>query len=107
VIRPSRLPFHVLLVITLVVSQWAGLVHAVEHNEHNEHTHQHQPQSDILHDCLLFDGVATSVALPAWGHLGPAHTAQASLTLPHVGNPTRLALQAVHRVRARDPPRFS
>ena len=124
VLRHFSLPIHVVLAIVLVFSQWAGMAHAVMHHEAlqhpgsehtlghanqypNEHTHEHPISSHILHDCLLFDGMATSVALPTWGHLGPAHTPQASFALPQAGKPRCDSLGAVHRVRVRGPPQFS
>ncbi len=122
--RRFSLPIHVVLAIAIVFSQWAGMAHAVTHQEAlhpsalqfgasgeikpgQADSHTHEQHSHILHDCLLFDGVATSVALPAWGELGPAHTPQCSFAPPRAGVSNGHSNNPIHRVRARGPPQFS
>lgn len=114
-------PLFQLLLIALAVlsTQWAGLAHSIEHREtlreesrHGQvHAHHHDGEhaaaSDLLHSCLLFDGLTTAqaavssspnaCALPLLAQLGTQNNAVAA---------PRNTLFA-QRVRVRDPPRFS
>ncbi|WP_275271750.1 hypothetical protein [Limnobacter sp. P1] len=107
---------HMLIALAVLATQWAGLAHSIEHRdtlqaESHGHAHsynsKHAAASDLLHSCLLFDGLATaqaavsnppnSCALPLLAQLGIQSSA---VTAP------RNTLFA-QRVRVRDPPSFS
>lgn len=111
----SRCFHHLLIALALLAAQWAGLAHSIEHRQHlhpaqqgAEHAVEHSGSSaDLLHSCLLFDGLSTAhaavsnppagLALPLLAQLG---TQTAAIAAP------RNTLFA-QRVRVRDPPRFS
>lgn len=102
-----------LIALALLATQWAGLAHSIEHREtlHSEsvhgHGHTHSDSSELLHSCLLFDGLSTAqaavsnppnnCAMPLLAQLGTQITAIAA---------PRNTLFA-QRVRVRDPPSFS
>lgn len=107
---------HMLIALAVLATQWAGLAHGIEHRdrlqaESHGHAHSHNSKhaaaSDLLHSCLLFDGLATaqaavsnppsSCASPLLAQLGIQSSA---VTAP------RNTLFA-QRVRVRDPPSFS
>lgn len=106
----SRFFHHLLIALALLAAQWAGLAHSIEHREtlraESLHGHEHAA-SDLLHSCLLFDGLTTAHAavsnppadwaLPLLAQLGTQSTAVAA---------PRNTLFS-QRVRVRDPPRFS
>lgn len=106
-----------LIALAVLATQWAGLAHSIEHRDtlqtesiHGHahgHDSEHAAASDLLHSCLLFDGLttaqaavstpATGLALPVLAQLGTQHTAV---------EPPRNTLFA-QRVRVRDPPDLS
>ncbi|BET24538.1 hypothetical protein RGQ30_00390 [Limnobacter thiooxidans] len=111
----SRWFQHMLIALALLAAQWAGLAHSIEHREQLQHGAQSHTSvhgdahisADLLHSCLLFDGLTTAhAATPAY----PATCAlplQATLTARSIELvPPRNTLFA-QRVRVRDPPRFS
>ena len=62
---------HMLIALAVLATQWAGLAHSIEHRdtlqaESHGHAHSHNSKhaaaSDLLHSCLLFDGLATAQA---------------------------------------------
>ncbi|WP_334118439.1 hypothetical protein [Limnobacter sp.] len=111
----SRFFHHLLIALALMAAQWAGFAHSIEHRQHlhtaphsAEHAGEHSEfPTDLLHSCLLFDGLTTAHAavsnpptnlvLPLLAQLGTQTTAIAA---------PRNTLFA-QRVRVRDPPRFS
>jgi hypothetical protein len=109
----SRWFQHMLIALAVLATQWAGLAHSIEHRDTLQaesihgHAHGHAPSTELLHSCLLFDGLATaqaavsnpptSCALPLLAQLGIQSSAVAA---------PRNTLFA-QRVRVRDPPRFS
>jgi hypothetical protein len=121
VISPMRTRWfqHMLIALAMLAAQWAGFAHSIEHREAlqaeslqgqahaHHHDREHPAASDLLHSCLLFDGLTTAqaavsnpptgCALPLLAQLG---TQSNSVAAP------RNTLFA-QRVRVRDPPRFS
>jgi len=107
---------HMLIALAVLATQWAGLAHSIEHRdtlqaESHGHAHsnnsKHAAASDLLHSCLLFDGLATAhaaVSNPPTGCALPL-LAQLGIQSSAVAAP-RNALFA-QRVRVRDPPGFS
>ncbi|HEX4855300.1 MAG TPA: hypothetical protein VFV28_00695 [Limnobacter sp.] len=100
---------HMLIALAVLLAQWAGVAHSIEHREqlHAESTAHSPASSDLLHSCLLFDGLTT--ASSAVSH--PPQQAQAprqcSLQVSAFEeSPPRNSLFA-QRVRVRDPPLFS
>lgn len=111
----SRCLHHLLIALAILAAQWAGLAHSIEHRQHlhpaqqgSEHAGEHSGSpADLLHSCLLFDGLTTAHAavstppanwaVPLLAQLGTQTTAIAA---------PRNTLFA-QRVRVRDPPRFS
>lgn len=99
----SRLINPVVLAIAVLLAQWVGMVHRIEHHKLLEQPALHS-SANILHDCLLFDALSTAhtptcsidhaFAPPQLSVIGKAHSAE-NLLPAH--NP-----QA--RVRVRDPP---
>ena len=106
----SRCFNHLLIALALMAAQWAGLAHSIEHRDsiqaESVHGHAHA-DSDLLHSCLLFDGLSTAHAalsstpadwaLPQLAQLG-------TQTTPIAAPRNTLFAQ---RVRVRDPPCFS
>lgn len=104
-----------LIALAVMAAQWAGLVHSIEHRHHlgpghvqnDLHLQLEHPTNELLHSCLLFDGVTTAQvaisnapvdwALPT---LPSLRTDAIELTAP------RNTLFA-QRIRVRDPPLFS
>lgn len=100
-----------LIALALVAAQWAGFAHSIEHREQLQAesllSHQHTAHTDLLHSCLLFDGLATAqaavsnppalCALPLLAQLGTQGMAEAA--------PRNILF--AQRVRVRDPPSFS
>ena len=82
----SRWFQHMLIALAVLATQWAGLAHSIEHRDTLQaesihgHAHGHAPSTELLHSCLLFDGLATaqaavsnpptSCALPLLAQLG-------------------------------------
>lgn len=113
----SRWFKHMLIALAMLAAQWAGLAHSIEHRDTllaeslhghaHEHAGEHPAASDLLHSCLLFDGLTTAqaatsnsptdCALPLLAQLG---TQSSEAAAPRN---TRFA----QRVRVRDPPIFS
>lgn len=104
-----------LIALAVLATQWAGLAHSIEHWETLQaesihgHTHDHKQAaaSDLLHSCLLFDGLTTAQAAVS--------NPPASLALPQLAGLRTTPLANIaprntlfaQRVRVRDPPRFS
>ena len=113
----SRWFKHMLIALAVLAAQWAGLAHSIEHRDTllaeslhghaHEHAGEHPAASDLLHSCLLFDGLTTAqaaisnpptdCALPLLAQLGTQSSEAAA---------PRNTLFA-QRVRVRDPPSFS
>ena len=111
----SRWFQHMLIALALLAAQWAGLAHSIEHRNQLQqgpqaHTsaqdHAHSG-ADLLHSCLLFDGVATAQgAAPAFPATCARPQQVALATKPAELAQPRNTLFA-QRIRVRDPPRFS
>ena len=107
---------HMLIALAVLATQWAGLAHSIEHRDTlqaeshghaHSHNNKHAAASDLLHSCLLFDGLATAqaaVSNPPTGCTLPL-LAQLGIQSSAVAAP-RSTLFA-QRVRVRDPPSFS
>ena len=107
---------HMLIALAVLATQWAGLAHSIEHRdtlqaESHGHAHSHNSKhaaaSDLLHSCLLFDGLATAqaaVSNPPTGCALPL-LAQLGIQSSAVAAPRNTLL--AQRVRVRDPPSFS
>jgi len=109
----SRWFKHMLIALAVLATQWAGLAHSIEHRDTLQaesihgHAHGHAPSTELLHSCLLFDGLTTAqaaisnpptdCALPLLAQLGTQSSEAAA---------PRNTLFA-QRVRVRDPPIFS
>lgn len=107
----SRWFKHMLIAMAVLAAQWAGLAHSIEHREHLEpgHVHVHSEHSgnELLHSCLLFDGLSTAHAAISSPPTCCALPTLATLrTKPIAVHSPRNALFA-QRVRVRDPPLFS
>lgn len=113
-------PFHrlqiLLIVLAILVTQFAGLVHGIEHvpqavaktaDPHSHDWHGSAASKDILHSCLLFDGIATAQALLPL--LSPAlfKPVLAQLGLHEFEISKRIDSVFALRARVRDPPVFS
>lgn len=104
-IHPRRFNFA-LLALAIVLAQWAGMVHRVEHHVGIEPVSPEQ-SSSLLHDCLLFDALTTAQTPICDGDLR-AGAAQ----LWQIGTITPAPIAGtfephIHRVRVRDPPTLS
>lgn len=108
---------HMLIALAVLATQWAGLAHSIEHRDTLQaesvhgHAHNHDPEhaavSDLLHSCLLFDGLTTAQAAVSSPPTGLALPVLAQLGTQHIAvEPPRNTLFA-QRVRVRDPPAFS
>ena len=107
---------HMLIALAVLATQWAGLAHSIEHRdtlqaESHGHAHSHNSKhaatSDLLHSCLLFDGLATAqaaVSNPPTGCASPL-LAQLGIQSSAVTAPRNTLF--AQRVRVRDPPSFS
>lgn len=107
---------HMLIALAVLVTQWAGLAHSIEHRDtlqaellhgHVHHHNEHAAASDFLHSCLLFDGLATAqaaVSNPPSGCALPL-LAQLGIQSNAVAAPRNTLF--AQRVRVRDPPHFS
>jgi len=107
---------HMLIALAVLATQWAGLAHSIEHRdtlqaESHGHAHSHNSNhaaaSDLLHSCLLFDGLATAqaaVSNPPTGCALPL-LAQLGIQSSAVAAPRNTLF--AQRVRVRDPPSFS
>ena len=116
--------FHcVLVVLAVLIAQGAGLHHGIAHHEHlqsaavqapsqqaghlhAQHTHSHDA-AELLHNCLLVDGITTASAATARPFTGqPAPLVVAIRTrLPSLQAPQNTLF--AQRVRVRDPPVLS
>jgi hypothetical protein len=106
---------HMLIALAVLATQWAGLAHSIEHRdtlqaESHGHAHSHHGKhaaaSDLLHSCLLFDGLATAqaaVSNPPTGCVLPL-LAQLGIQSSLVEAPRNTLF--AQRVRVRDPPGF-
>lgn len=113
----SRWFKHMLIALAVLATQWAGLAHSIEHRDMlqaeslhghlHEHAGEHPAGSDLLHSCLLFDGLTTAQAA-----ISNSPTDCALPLLAQLGNQSsdvaapRNTLFA-QCVRVRDPPCFS
>lgn len=108
-----------LIALALLATQWAGLAHSIEHREaiqaesHQSHGHvdlhpgEHTAANDLLHSCLLFDGLTTAQATisnPPTGCVLPL-LAQLGTQFSAIAAPRNTLF--AQRIRVRDPPRFS
>ncbi|MCE2744379.1 MAG: hypothetical protein LW710_00540 [Burkholderiales bacterium] len=116
---PSRWLQHMLIALAVLAAQWAGFAHSIEHREalqaqslqgyshENNHDQERSATSDLLHSCLLFDGLATAqaaVSNPPTGCASPL-LAQLGTQSSAVAAPRNTLF--AQRVRVRDPPHFS
>ena len=108
---------HMLIALAVLAAQWAGLAHSIEHRDTlqaeslhghvHHHDSEHAASSDLLHSCLLFDGLATAqaaVSNPPTGCALPL-LAQLGIQSSAVAAPRNTLF--AQRVRVRDPPHFS
>lgn len=109
---------HMLIALAVLVTQWAGFAHSIEHRDtlraesHQGHAHYHNSDepaaaSDLLHSCLLFDGLATAHAAVSSPHTGCALPRLAQLGIQSSAVTAPRNTLFAQRVRVRDPPRFS
>lgn len=108
-----------LIALAVLAAQWAGFAHGIEHREalqaeslqghihERKPHHEHAAAGDLLHSCLLFDGLATAqaaVSNPPPGCASPL-LAQLDIQSSVVAAPRNTLF--AQRVRVRDPPHFS
>lgn len=107
---------HMLIALAVLVTQWAGLAHSIEHRDtlqaeslhgHVQHHNEHGATSDILHSCLLFDGLATAQAAVSNPAIGCASPILAQLGIQSSALTAPRNTLFAQRVRVRDPPSFS
>lgn len=106
---------HMLLALAVLAAQWAGLAHSIEHRDTLQtesrlgyaHAHEHAGTSDLLHSCLLFDGLTTAQAAVSNPPTGCALPLLAQLGTQSSAVPAPRNTLFAQRVRVRDPPRFS
>jgi hypothetical protein len=116
-ISPMRIRWlqHMLIALAVLATQWAGLAHSIEHRDSlqaesqygHSHAHGHSASSDILHSCLLFDGLANAQAAVSNPPTGCALPVLVELGKPHIATETPRNTLFAQRVRVRDPPSFS
>jgi hypothetical protein len=104
---------HMLLALAVLAAQWAGLAHSIEHRDTLQtesrlgHAHEHADTSDLLHSCLLFDGLTTAQAAVSNPPTGCALPLLAQLGTQSSAVPAPHNTLFAQRVRVRDPPCFS
>lgn len=109
----SRWFKHMLIALAVLAAQWAGLAHSIEHREklQNEsvhgHVHDHSAASDLLHSCLLFDGLTTAQAAVSCPPANLSLPLLAQLRTRPLANSVPRNTLFAQRVRVRDPPCFS
>lgn len=110
---------HLLIALAILAAQWVGVAHSIEHREtlqagwSHGHNHAHPTAnnnavtSDLLHSCLLFDGLTTAhaaVSYPPTKLKAPLLAQLATQSSTPIAPRNTLFTQ---RVRVRDPPLFS
>jgi hypothetical protein len=104
---------YMLIALAVLATQWAGLAHSIEHRETIQreslhgHAHAHTASNDLLHSCLLFDGLTTAQAAVSNPPTGCTLPLLAQLGIQSIAVAAPRNTLFAQRVRVRDPPRFS
>ena len=111
----SRWFKHMLIALAVLATQWAGLAHSIEHRDAlnaesihgHAHSHEQAAGNDLLHSCLLFDGLTTAQAAVSNPPTGCALPLLAQLGTQSIAVSAPRNTLFAQRVRVREPPRFS
>lgn len=95
--------YQVVLAFAVMLAQWVGMVHRIEHHQQLEQG-VHHSSSNILHDCLLLDALSTAHTPTCSTHYGFADPQLALIGVIGESKSFLPAHDAYSRVRVRDPP---